>query len=288
MVVLSLAWILVLALGAAVVALAMIAHRASIRAQRIQRESETRSLALTEAQRLEVAGQLAGGIAHEFNNRLTPVVGNAELLEQTLRHDDERAELAQEIVEAARLCAELTRDLLTVARRTPARKEEVAVDEALRRAAEHYRHAHPEGPELHVEGEADVPAVDADPAQLEQVIVALLDNARQATAGAGRIDLRAWSPRNAAERCVVIEVEDHGCGIDIDTLTHVFEPYFTTRPVGQGRGLGLALARGIAEAHRGRIELQSESGKGTHARMIWPAYPAGPHPADQSRTHRGR
>ncbi|MBW2383455.1 MAG: PAS domain-containing protein [Deltaproteobacteria bacterium] len=228
---------------------------------------------LHESRRMETLGTLAGGVAHDFNNHLTPVLGNAWLLRQSLDENDPLQAVARDIEEAAQHCADMTRDLLTVAHRAPANAKPVDTLEALEKAAAHFgRHLTP-NETVSLEVEKGVPPVLADAEQLARVLENVLGNARDAIEGRGEIHLHARSDHadDGSPKRVMIEIRDDGHGMDEDTRHHIFEPFFTTKDVGAGSGLGLAIASGIIEAHGGEIEVSSQPDTGTRIRIRWPA-----------------
>lgn len=237
------------------------------------------------AQKLESLGHLTGGLAHDFNNILTVVIGNLDALVQARAQDAATAEYAQPALDAARRGAELVRALLSFARRQPLQAAAVHVGALLDTVARLVRRSLPETLAL---------AVDAGPAplwtwidatMLEQALINLILNARDATGPLGRITLRARAARlDAAQAtplhmspgdCVRIEVQDDGCGMDAQTLARVFDPFFTTKRPGSGTGLGMAVVYGFIRQSGGAIDLRSAPGQGTTVSLWLPA--AEPH-----------
>jgi two-component system cell cycle sensor histidine kinase/response regulator CckA len=214
---------------------------------------------LRQSQRLESIGRLAGGLAHDFNNLLTAMLGSLELLSDvcpasaaedlaTLRHGAGRAR-------------ELTAQLLAFARKQPIALEVVDVGELVQKVERLLQRLVGPSVELAIAAERGV-RVRADAAQLEQVLVNLVANARDAMPEGGRLDLRvAGRTRADQSRWVQIEVQDRGVGITPDVLRHVFEPFFTTKA--KGTGLGLASSYGVVKQHGGDIDVQTEVGHGT-------------------------
>ncbi|MCG8592031.1 MAG: ATP-binding protein [Proteobacteria bacterium] len=240
--------------------------------------TEERGLAerLQRAQRLETLGTLAGGVAHDFNNQLTTILGNAHLL---LAHFTESAELREplaDLEESAAHCAELTRSLLAFARQTPPVLQLVDPEAVLHTlASEHEGQMRP-GQTLEISVAEGLPAVHADPDQLQRALSNLIQNALDAVADGGNLRLSARRMRQrspVAGECVEFSVEDDGLGMDRATRDRAFDPFFTTKPVGSGTGLGLAVVYGIVESHGGAVELQSERGRGTCVRLYWPVDP---------------
>jgi len=234
---------------------------------------------LEQARKLETLGRLAGGVAHDFNNQLMAILGNAELLRDHVQSDAVAAESLRDLEDAARICAELTEELLAFARRS--RTEPRAVDVAqVLRDVERWLHATlPDGVAVCVGVEADLRPVLADPIQLKRALTNLAANARDALDGHGVISLEASSlpavdldsAPPGADGFVEIRVRDTGTGMDDATRERIFDPFFTTKPFGKGSGLGLAVVYGTVTGHGGAIEVESAPGAGTTFRMRWPA-----------------
>jgi PAS domain S-box-containing protein len=227
---------------------------------------------LAQAQRLEAVGRLAGGVAHDFNNLITAIAGYAELLRDSLPPDDPRRDDTGEILQSARRGAELTSQLLGFARRQIVQPRIVDVDQVIRPLARMLERLLGADVELVIEAAPAVPPVRVDPGQLEQVVTNLAVNARDAMPAGGRLRLRV----DAGDGEVVLSATDTGHGIRAEDLPHIFEPFFTTKEQGRGTGLGLATCYGIVQQAGGRIEVDSEPGRGTTFRVILPA--AGPAP----------
>ena len=237
-------------------------------------------LRMVDAQRAESLGVLASGLAHDFNNLLVAVLGNADLALREIHNDKPGRSALENIRVAALRAAELTDQLLAYAGRSGAGTARVEpgllVDELLRILAPSI----PEGIKFNV----DLPslAVRGDPAQMRQVLLNLVNNARDALLGrSGEITLRAEAmvvdgtpqPDDVltapAGSYVMIEVADNGPGMDAETRRHVFEPFFTTKQT--GHGLGLAAVLGIVRTHGGGIRIVSRAGHGTRFQVLWPA-----------------
>ncbi len=243
-----------------------------------QHELEAR---LRQAQKMETVGTLAGGIAHDFNNQLTGVLGHLDLLREDMPGDDPRLEHVRVARLAAARCAELTRGLLAFSRMLRGDPRAVDVNESVREAAALLRRALPATIELVLETADDLPRAQVDPTQLQQVLLNLCVNARDAMPEGGtlRITTRRTTldaPRGTDVGAVPgeyvrIEVSDEGVGIPADVLPRIFEPFFTTKPVGAGTGLGLAMVYGIVSQHRGWVDVESTPGAGTTFRVHLPA-----------------
>ncbi len=245
--------------------------------------TEARSLEaqFRQAQKMEVLGALAGGVAHDFNNLLTVILNNASLLAMPEADAAEAPELVREIYDAAERAAGLTRQLLLFARKQAPRPVDLDVREAVQGLAKMLRRV--VGAQIAVETScADEPLVArADAGMLDQAVMNLSVNARDAMPDGGRLTLRATSVsldeaearaiRDATPgRFAVIEVSDTGAGIRPSVLPHIFEPFFTTKEAGRGTGLGLATVYGIARQHRGWVDVRSEPGAGTTFRLALP------------------
>lgn len=222
---------------------------------------------LIEGQRLEAVGRLAGGVAHDFNNLITGVAGYADLLHESLPLDDPRRTEVAEIRRACTRASDLTRQLLTFARRQVVLPRVVDLNRVVREAEPLLRRLTEPAVTLLVET-SDAPlAVMLDPAQFEQVLTNLTVNARDAMPGGGTVRIAT----GCSDDQVVLEVIDEGIGIAEDVIPHLFEPFYTTKPAGKGTGLGLATVYGIVEQAGGRIDVRSAPGAGATFRILLPA-----------------
>jgi signal transduction histidine kinase/ActR/RegA family two-component response regulator len=277
------------AVGLSIIALACITlvavwlgrrrDQAALDAARRDREKAWEQL--FHAQKAEALGRLAGGVAHDFNNVLQAVLGGAKAIKRRVP-DPDIQRLSNLIIEASERGASVTRRLLTLARRGELRPEPVYVEDVL--AGLHEVLCHTLGADLFVRVETSpaLPPVLADKAQLETVLVNLAVNARDAMApcSGGRLTLSAVlktiGPHTVAEpgiepgNYVAISVVDTGSGMDADTLKRATEPFFTTKPSGQGTGLGLAMAKAFAEQSGGVLKIASEPGLGTSVTLWMP------------------
>jgi PAS domain S-box-containing protein len=239
---------------------------------------------LKETQRLESLGVLAGGIAHDFNNLLTPILGDARLALLDLPRNSPARLQIQQIEKAAHRAAALTNQMLAYSGQGPSVIEPLDVSQLVEEMAQLLEAAVSGKIELVYDLAEDLPAVEADAAQLSQVVMNLITNATEAVRdGAGRTVLRTgqveaekvernffiWSNALLSGRCVFIEVIDSGCGMDAETQAKIFDPFFTTKF--KGRGLGLAATVGIVRSHGGAIEIDSEEGRGTRFRVLLPS-----------------
>jgi len=238
---------------------------------------------LRHAQKMESIGQLAAGVAHDFNNLLSVVQGYSTLLmeeEQNLK--PETAEAVRQIASATERATHLTRQLLTFGRKQVIHVRNIDLNELVNNVGRLLRRAIGESVALQFNYSPSLPAVEADAGMMEQVVMNLAINARDAmpqggqlTIGTKSIDLDEAYVRHNSEarpgRFVCLTVVDTGCGMDEATLDRIFEPFFTTKAAGKGTGLGLATVYGIVKQHEGWIEVQSQVGQGTTFQVFLPA-----------------
>jgi PAS domain S-box-containing protein len=236
---------------------------------------------LQQAQKMEAIGRLAGGVAHDFNNLLTAIVGFGGLVRDSLPdHDPIRADV-DEVLTAADRAAGLTRQLLAFSRRQVVTPRSIALEEVVANTEKMLRRLIGEDIVLISAKAPDLGRVRADPGQIEQILVNLAVNARDAMPDGGelRIDLcdvefdQADAPPRAGlepGRYVRLAVSDSGSGIEPEVISHIFEPFFTTKPEGMGTGLGLATVYGIAKQNGGAVEVESSATRGTTFRVYFP------------------
>ena len=237
---------------------------------------------LLQAQKMESIGRLAGGVAHDFNNMLAVIRGRTELAIEGLRSSAGNQTVLADLLEidqAATRSAELTRQLLAFSRRQPVVPLVIDLNAAITSLLQMLRRLVGEQAALDWQPGAGLWAVRFDPIQIDQVLANLVVNARDALAGAGRIIISTRNvPRGelpptteaASQDHVEITVSDTGAGIDPQFLPHLFEPFFSTKALGEGTGLGLATVWGIVRQHGGIIEVESEPGRGSTFRILLP------------------
>jgi PAS domain S-box-containing protein len=253
---------------------------------------------LRQAQKIEAIGVLAGGIAHDFNNILTAINGYSELLVTHLQDDETMRSYAREIERAGNRAASLTRQLLAFSRKQLLRPQEVNVNRLVIDLERMLRRIIGEGVRLETELDPGLHPVVIDPGQLEQVIMNLAVNSRDAMPGGGTLRLvtsnvvlnEEFVSRHVGSRpgaYVLLEVGDTGVGMDQATRERIFEPFFTTKEVGKGTGLGLATVYGIVKQSGGYIGVESEPGKGSTFRIYLPLPAVSRVQAEQDRERAG-
>jgi two-component system, cell cycle sensor histidine kinase and response regulator CckA len=231
--------------------------------------------ALRHAQKMNAVGRLAGGVAHDFNNILTVIRNNAELALLGLAEPHPARGDLDEIVAAADRATALTRQLLAFGRKQVARPYVLDLNAAVTEAERLLRRLLPANITIVTRLCAEAPRVVADPGQLEQVLMNLAINARDAMPRGGTLALATSVVAADGRPWVTLAVADTGHGMDAKTRARAFEPFFTTKGPGQGTGLGLATVYGIVEQSGGRIALESEPGAGATFTVSLPAAPAG-------------
>ncbi|PWC41743.1 histidine kinase [Azospirillum sp. TSO22-1] len=241
--------------------------------------TETRELQtqLAHAQRMETVGQLTGGIAHDFNNMLMVVIGSLERLSGMVSDDEKAQRRLDMALQASLRCSDLTRRLLSFARRQQLHPEPVDLDALVRGMGEFMGRTLGSGVELVIEpAEGAWPAI-VDRSQAESALLNLVINARDAMEGGGRLTLRiANVPAGASDLpelsgdSVLLSVSDTGCGMPPEVLEHAFEPFFTTKDVGKGTGLGLSMIHGFVKQSGGAIRVDSTVGQGTTFHLYLP------------------
>ncbi len=237
-----------------------------------------------QAAKLESVGLLAGGVAHDFNNLLTGVLGNATLAFDTIPEANPARPLIESVIRATERAADLTRQLLAYAGKGRFIVQAVDVSDLVREIAQLIRTSIPRSVQVHVDLAPDLPPVEADGTQIQQLVMNLVINGAEAIGdqnGSVRITTarqtvdQAWlgtlemAGEIAPGEYVHIEVQDTGCGMDDETRKRIFDPFFTTKIT--GRGLGLAAALGIVRGHKGAIKVYSTPGKGSTFKILLPA-----------------
>jgi len=244
---------------------------------------------LRQAQKMEAVGRLAGGIAHDFNNLLAVIMGHSDLILSVLRKGDALAHDVEQIRRASERAATLTRQLLAFSRRQFLQPQVIDVNTLAGNMASMLRRLIGEDVQLELRLDPAAGRVSADPGQLEQVVMNLAVNARDAMPRGGRLTVEtspaaldqafvSTHPGSTAGAHVCLSIHDTGCGMGPDVLAHLFEPFFTTKEPGRGTGLGLSTVYGIVKQHRGYIDVQSEPGRGSTFSVYLPRVEAQPVP----------
>jgi PAS domain S-box-containing protein len=236
---------------------------------------------LLQAQKMEGIGQLAAGVAHDFNNILTVIQGHAGMIQDAMEERDPGAKSIDQILKATNRAATFIRQLLMFSRKQVMQFRDIDLNDTIanslammeRLTGEHIQLDYRPGPQM--------PAVRADKSMIEQIVMNLSVNARDAMPNGGRIHIntalvpihRKAMPLDPEERhgeFVCLTFTDTGCGMDQQVLTRIFEPFFTTKAIGKGTGLGLSTVLGIVRQHKGWVEVESELGSGTTFRLYFP------------------
>lgn len=261
--------------------------------KRAEAEREALTRRLVDARKWEGLGVMAGGVAHDFNNILTVILGSAALARKAVPADTPAARYLAEIEGSSLRAAGLCRQMLAYAGRGPAPSGPADLSAVVREAAPVLAGPNGERPDLGLDLPADLPAARADPGQVRQVLQNLVANAAEAGPGGGRVTVRTAAVTVGPDplpdgyrlaptpgRYIALEVADAGHGMTPDVRDRMFDPFFTTRF--PGRGLGLSAVLGIVRTHRGAIRVETAPGRGTAVQVLWPvAGPAG-RPADRA------
>jgi len=262
-----------------------------------EREKDGLRKQLLQSQKMEAIGVLAGGVAHDFNNLLTVIQGNSELAAMKAGGDESLAKNIAHIQEAAERAARLTGQLLLMSRRQPMEFAEVNVNESVRNLMRMLERLIGEDVSVVTDLAADLWKVKGDSGNVEQVILNLAVNARDAMPGGGTLTVKTRNVSVGEVRAgkvsgsrpgdfVCLSVEDTGTGMDKATLDRIFEPFFSTKEAGRGTGLGLSVVYGIVNQHGGWIEVESAEGKGTRFDVFFPAILKADGPDDRDETPR--
>jgi PAS domain S-box-containing protein len=245
--------------------------------ERVNLESQLR-----QSQKMDAIGQLAAGVAHDFNNLLTVIQGYTQLLLAMQSGDGVGKEALEKIIAASQRAAGLTSQLLTFSRKQVAQPKAVDMNKVVHNVTGLLRPVLGENIRLSIRSTSQLPAVMADSGMLEQVLVNLAVNARDAMPRGGELIISTFicdidetyiqcRPQASAGQFVCLQVSDSGTGMDTQTMERIFEPFFTTKGVGKGTGLGLATVYGIVKQHRGWVEVASQLGVGTTFKVFIPA-----------------
>ncbi|MEW6263689.1 MAG: GAF domain-containing protein [Thermodesulfobacteriota bacterium] len=254
--------------------------------QQVEKERKSLEGQLLQAQKMESVGRLAGGVAHDFNNMLTVIIGNAELAQSELDKDTPLYKTLDEILEAGRRSADLTRQLLAFARKQVIKPVVLDLNESVEGMLKMLRRLLGEDIDILWKPSANLWPVRMDPAQIDQIMANLCVNARDAILGQGKVTIETENITFDAEYCdehkgfhpgefVMLAVSDNGVGMDRETLDKAFEPFFTTKEEGQGTGLGLSMIYGIVKQNKSYVNVYSEPGHGTTFKIYFPRHEGG-------------
>ena len=250
--------------------------------RKLQRESvktlAKRDEELRQSKKLEAIGRLAGGVAHEFNNMLSVILGSATFIAEDHMEDHTTLKNAEEILKAGRRAADITQQLLAFGRKQDVTVEVVDANEVVHSAFAMSQHLVETHIKIKTTLQPDVGCLKLGRHQLEQVLMNLIINARDAMPEGGRLVLRTSRTEVEGDHTpglkqgwyVCIEVADNGCGMDQETIDNAFEPFYTTKGVGEGTGLGLAMVYGIVKQNHGHISVDSTVGSGTTVAILVP------------------
>lgn len=252
-----------------------------------------------QSQKMETIGTLASGVAHDFNNLLTVIQGNLSMLQEPGGMANDSEELIEDIADAAAKAASLTRQLLVFSRQEQLRLQSLDLADSCRQLKKMLRRLLGETIEVRMLCPDGLPPVHADPGMVDQILLNLAVNARDAMPQGGELriavqhaarDARGAPPNAGPNTHLCLIVADAGQGIPADVLPRIFDPFFTTKGVGQGTGLGLATVHGIVSQHGGWIDVDSTPENGTAFRVYLPIACDVPHPAsiDRSKSNTGR
>jgi len=263
--------------------------------KQIEESKEKLESQLFQSQKMEAVGRLAGGVAHDFNNLLTAVLGYCDLALTRLQPDDPSRREIQEIQEAAARATSLTRQLLAFSGKQMLQPMVFDLGENIADLKETLGRLLGEDILLDVHCRSCGAMVKADPAQIQQVVLSLALNSRDAMPDGGTLTVEVEKVEygnpfvtsdhvDHAGSYIMLTVRDTGCGMDLETQSHVFEPFFTTKGEGKGGGLGLATVHGIIAQSEGHIEVQSEPGMGTEFKIYLPEFSAAGETSDAAET----
>ena len=262
---------------------AVLVFRDQTEDRRKEKELQHLNKQLLQAHKMESIGRLAGGVAHDFNNMLAVIIGNAEISLMDDKLDSSIRENFNEIIKAAKRSTELTRQLLGFAQKQVIRPKSIDMNRNIESLLKMLKRLIGENISMEWRPERQIWQVLMDSSQVDQIIVNLVVNSRDALLSGGKIELRTAnivisekpiSPDSAPipGEYVIVTVKDNGCGMNAETLSHIYEPFYTTKKFGSGAGLGLATVHGIVKQNKGFIFVSSELGGGTEVKIYIPRH----------------
>ena len=249
--------------------------------KKAEEEKEKLESQLLHAQKMEAVGTLAGGIAHDFNNLLQAIQGYSDLLLLDKEKDEPGYRELQEIRRAGQRASELTQQLLTFSQKVESRLRPVNLNHEVKQVDKLLKRTIPKMIKIELHLADQLSTINADPSQIEQVIMNLGVNARDAMPEGGELIIETEETTLDEQYCnthlgalpgdyALLSVSDTGCGMENEILEHIFEPFYTTKETGKGTGLGLAIVYGIIKSHHGYITCSSEPGEGTTFKIYLP------------------
>lgn len=264
----------------------LVFHDITVRKQAEEKLRETETQ-LQHSHKMDAIGQLAAGIAHDFNNQLTVINGYSRMLAHALQGNDALLKYVERIISAGERSEELTQQLLAYSRRQVLQQCVINLNDIVTSTGQLLSRLIGEHIVINTSLDPALASIEADPAQLEQVLMNLVINARDAMSTGGEITIRTINTTLTAEHLhrfpelppgpyVTLIVEDTGCGMDKETLARIFEPFFTTKVKGKGSGLGLAMAFGVIKQSGGDIHVKSKVGEGTQFTILLPSINGNP------------
>lgn len=257
--------------------------------KRAEEERQTFLELYHQSQKMESVGRLAGGVAHDFNNMLAIILGYVEIILEEVPPADPMLVYLKKIETAAQHSANLTRQLLAFARKQTVTPRILNINETVAGMMPMLQRLIGEDIQLVWESSPDLFLVNIDPSQVYQILANLIVNARDAIADVGKITIQTCNragKSGSLSDAISLSVSDNGCGMNLETQKKIFEPYFTTKEMGKGTGLGLATVHGIVAQNRGTISVMSEPGKGTTFHILFPRHDGLESPSDNASTTR--
>ncbi len=250
--------------------------------KRAEEEKKKLQAQLQQAQKMEAVGTLAGGVAHDFNNLLQAILGYTQMLLMDMAGSEAEISKLKQIEKSAQRASELTQQLLTFSRKVESKLRPIDLNQEVSQVGKLLERTIPKMIEIDVHLQDGLWNINGDPAQIEQIMMNLGVNARDAMLEGGKLVFETGNGVLDAEYChthlgampgryVLLSISDTGVGMDRITVEHIFEPFYTTKEVGKGTGLGLAMVYGIVKNHGGYIMCYSEPGEGTTFKIYFPA-----------------